>query len=158
MKNCNKCFEVKPLSDFYTHPRASDGYLGKCKDCAKRLSRENRASNIEYYRDYDKFRFENDPKVLNRNQRYAKSDQGRLVNAILKKEWINRNPDARAAHVVLGNAVRSGKIEKPHNCSCCGNFTPSRNLHAHHHDYSKPIDITWLCVQCHTNIHKDAQQ
>jgi hypothetical protein len=158
MKKCNKCFEVKPLVDFYTHPKSSDGHLGKCKECSKVLSRENRLANVKYYRDYDKFRFENDPRVLKRNQIYAKSDQGKLVNNILKKKWINKNPVARASHVILGNAVKYGKIDKPNNCSCCGNFTPSRKLHAHHHDYAKPLDVTWVCVQCHTNIHKEVTQ
>lgn len=44
MKKCFKCGKLKPLTDFYRHPRMGDGHLGKCKVCTKR----------DVHRDYDK--------------------------------------------------------------------------------------------------------
>ena len=35
-KRCFKCNMVKPINDFYTHPRMKDGRLGKCKECTKK--------------------------------------------------------------------------------------------------------------------------
>lgn len=32
-KKCFKCGSVKPLNDFYKHPRMRDGHVNKCKDC-----------------------------------------------------------------------------------------------------------------------------
>ncbi len=26
-------------------------------------------------------------------------------------------------------------------------------VHAHHHDYSKPLDVEWLCKDCHWQQH-----
>jgi ribosomal protein S27AE len=44
------------------------------------------------------------------------------------------------------NALRRGEIVKPTVCESCGQEV---FLTAHHHDYSKPLAITWLCRPCH---------
>jgi hypothetical protein len=39
-KICFKCNIEKPLSDYYKHKAMGDGYLGKCKDCTKKDTKE----------------------------------------------------------------------------------------------------------------------
>ncbi len=48
MKKCFKCGEIKDLSDFYKHKEMSDGYLGKCKECTKKDSRDKRGFKWKY--------------------------------------------------------------------------------------------------------------
>lgn len=154
MKKCFKCGCKKPLSDFYKHKMMADGHLNKCKDCARTDVKSNRECKANYYKKYDAWRFQNDAKVKDRHKRYLSTPDGIAAMRRAQYDWILSNPEKRAAHVLLGNAVRSGRLEKPSNCSSCGLFFPSRKIHAHHHDYTKPLDVTWLCVYCHVDIHK----
>ncbi len=34
-------------------------------------------------------------------------------------------------------------------CPECGQSVEPRQLHGHHVDYSKPLEVIWLCEQCH---------
>jgi hypothetical protein len=73
-----------------------------------------------------------------------------LTHAQLMRRWHREHPEARQAQNMLNHAVRTGTIVRPLTCSACG---ANRKLHAHHADYSKPLDVVWLCVGCHRKLH-----
>ena len=54
------------------------------------------------------------------------------------------------AHQMVRFAIREGRL-KPKPCERCGN----PNVVAHHEDYNKPLDVTWLCRSCHKNRHNE---
>lgn len=54
----------------------------------------------------------------------------------------------KQAHAVLRRARRAGLIKRQP-CEVCD----SPNSHAHHPDYSKPLDIVWLCAPHHQQMH-----
>ena len=150
-KKCFKCDITKPLSEFYRHPQMGDGRLGKCKECAKADVQENRLIHLDYYKEYDRGRANIPSRVLGR-MKYSKSEAGKKSVKLSKKKWLANNTVKRAAHILVGNSVRDGKIMKPKKCSVCG---LTRRIHGHHDDYAKPLDVRWLCSACHTKWHKE---
>ena len=51
---------------------------------------------------------------------------------------------------ILNNKIRDGKIIRG-KCIICGseNF-----IEAHHRDYSKPLEVIWLCRKHHGYMHR----
>ena len=135
-KQCFKCGETKPLDDFYKHKQMSDGHLNKCKACAKKDVNANRYKHHEYYLDYDRRRFhENKDR---REYSYEKARQHR-----------KSNPRKSRARNAVENALRYGRLtRKP--CEVCG----CDKAEAHHEDYSKPLDVVWLCRTHHMQRHR----
>jgi hypothetical protein len=138
-KKCFKCKINKPIEMFYKHPQMADGYVNKCKECNKKDVRENRAAKIDYYREYDIAR--------------SKTDKRKKLASDLNKRWKEINQIKRAAHILVGNAIRSGRLIKQNKCCECGKSEGV--IHGHHDDYTKPLDVRWLCVVCHSKWHKE---
>ena len=65
-----------------------------------------------------------------------------------------RDPIKEKCRQAVRNAVATGKIIKPKNCSKCG---LPRLLQAHHKDYAKPFEFEWLCSLCHGIKHRKYQ-
>lgn len=137
MKACFKCGIEKPLSEYYRHKKMSDGYLGKCKECTKADVTAHRNANIERVRAYDMARAKLDHRVA----------AAKAVTARRRAE----NPEMYMAHCLVNNAVRDGRLKKPSQCQWCGRVA---RIHGHHDDYSKPLDVMWLCAPCHKQRHK----
>lgn len=150
-KPCFKCGETKPLSAFYKHPKMPDGHVNKCKECNKKDVRENRAAKIEYYREYDRKRAATESGILARRI-YQETESGKEAVKRAKKRYKDSNIIKRSAAVLVGNAVRDGKLLKPNECSQCGS---EGMIHGHHDDYAFPLVVRWLCSRCHRKWHKE---
>lgn len=133
-KVCFKCNVEKPLDEFYKHPAMDDGHVGKCKECNKKDVRENRAKKLDHYREYDKGRFGTPSRTATRNASL--------------RSFRAKNPEKNRAHAAVSRALRSGKLIKGP-CEKCG----AENVDAHHDDYSKPLDVRWLCRRHHLIEH-----
>ena len=150
MKACFKCGTEKPLSEFYRHSKMADGHLNKCKDCTKSDVTQHRNEHIDSIRAYDRKR-SMEPHRVEVRKEYAKTESGKQAHARALFRSRNKFPEKYAARVIFGNALRDGKVKRPNNCSCCGkSCTP----HGHHDDYSKPLEVMWLCVPCHAARHQ----
>lgn len=132
-KTCFKCNIEWPLIFFYKHSQMKDGHLNKCKKCSKKDALENRKKNIEKVRAYDRCR--------------AKSEKRKKHITNNTARWRKKNPDKYKAHCKLNNALRDNKIKKGV-CCVCG----SHKVHGHHEDYSKPLEVIWVCAAHHRDI------
>lgn len=132
-KHCNSCSNTKPASDFHIRAASSDGLSAKCRDCQ---------------RDYDKDRAMKPHRVIARLE-YSKTERGKEAHRRASRKAAALSPMKKKARTAVGNALRDGKLNR---CSCevCGNPT----AHAHHDDYSKPLDVRWLCRTHHVEWHK----
>lgn len=149
IRTCNICGVTSEVAEFYR------GVTSRCKECHKEKVRQNRADNVDYYRAYDAKRFREDPRVVERHRRYQRTEAGKASMRKSREKWVKENQDKRAAHVILGNAVRDGRVGKPEVCEECGAMG---KIHGHHDDYTKPLDVEWLCQTCHFARHKEDGQ
>ncbi len=70
---------------------------------------------------------------------YRQSKAGKEV----RRKYVQANMDKVTARNILASAMRYGKMERQ---SChCG----ETKVEAHHEDYSKPLDVEWLCKKHH---------
>ena len=129
MKNCICCKEQKPLTEFYKHQAMGDGHLNKCKECIKAATKRNRELRINYYRAYDRDRGNRQPPEYGRE--YRKANRAKYL-----------------AHNKVNNAARDGKLTKQP-CEICG----ETKVAGHHDDYSKPLEVRWLCYAHHRQWH-----
>ena len=142
---CTVCAATSDASKFYA------GVNHICAECHKSKVRANRAAKLEYYRAFDAARFQENPARREAIAAYHKTDRGKEVMLASRRKWLESNADKRAAHVILGNAVRNGRVYKPLSCEACGAY--GVRIHGHHHDYTKPLDVKWLCPACHRKEH-----
>jgi hypothetical protein len=126
-RQCRVCDMVKPTADFYTSNRT------QCKDCVKARVRERARTN---------------PSVQEYDRQRAKLPHRRENARRICTKWRAENPLGYAAHSAVSNAVRDGRLAK---LPCL--FCARTDVHAHHRDYAKPLDVIWLCPKCHHRLH-----
>lgn len=126
MKTCFKCGTVKPLNDFYRHPKMADGRLGKCKSCTKSDIAENYRKRHGQYLAYEK-----SPQRADSRKRRALENLRRH-----RAKYV----DKFRARSAVSNALRSGRLVK-FPCEVCG----EHKVEAHHDDYARPLEVRWLC-------------
>lgn len=145
-KTCFKCGETLPRREFYRHKMMGDGLLGKCKNCTKRDVSER----IERLRT-------NSAWVLKERARCRKkTSEARSMGASFdspaaRKRWQLKNKHKMRAQGTAARYARLGMIEKKNTCEICDT---DGKLHMHHFDYDRPIDVVWLCHQCHGLVHR----
>lgn len=106
---------------------------------AKRKERSKQANN--------RYRELHGKKLKDSAKEYRKLYPERTRKATNKYHWNNLRKCH--AHALLHHAIKTGKIKRPNKCSNCNKKCKPEG---HHKDYDKPLEVVWLCFQCHKNI------
>lgn len=132
-KKCFKCNIEWPLIFFYKHPGMKDGHLNKCKKCNKKDSTKHRNDNLDSVKEYDALR--------------QKDPERRKKKLVYMRNYRKKNPQIYKAYTAVSNALRDKRLFKLP-CCVCGNL----DSQAHHEDYSKPLEVIWVCIKHHREI------
>ena len=125
MKPCTRCGDLCPGYSLGLRPTRQ--YL--CRNChaekTKRWKSANRARYLAYSRTHS-----------------------RPTHPQKKRSWRVKDRLKLYARNAVYRAVRSGRLVKQP-CMRCGRLA----AHAHHKNYSRRLDVIWLCSQCHGREH-----
>lgn len=136
---CGRCGEFKPYEDFYKDNRTILGIQSECKRCHCKTSIASRNK-------------ENSRRINREYMRRRRMEYSEIVRENDRKRSITRDKDEKyRARMLLNIAVRSGKIQRPARCERCDTVG---KVYGHHTDYNKPLDVEWLCADCHGKQHR----
>jgi len=126
-KYCTTCCIYKEYISFSKDRSRNDGYDRRCLECAARYLKILRERDTVSNRKY----FEN--------------------RTIWMRKWINspgEKKKQKARKLVRQALLNKELIKMP--CGVC----ESPDVHAHHDDYSKPLEVKWLCPLHHKRLHR----
>jgi len=114
--------------------------------------------NKEEIEQYNRIYYEahrEERKAYNKNYRKAHKEERKMYVKNYRqakyendKRYRQKYPERYQAKNEVSHAVRDGRLIKQP-CAMCGNI----NVEAHHEDYSKPLEVIWLCSDCHKKLH-----
>ncbi len=86
--------------------------------------------------------------------RYYSDPEVKKRKAAQMRRYSAPNHPLRSHHIArwkVQRALKTGALKKER-CRECG----AADAHAHHVDYDRPLDVTWLCRPCHKAEHAKA--
>lgn len=141
---CGKCKNFLPYDGFYKNKRTLLGIKSECRECHTKISMlsRNKENHADINRGYARRAREKDVEKFRQREKAASRARPKTEKTI--------------ARAKLNAAVRDGRIARPAECQQC---KKKARVTGHHHDYSRPLDVEWLCYECHGLKHrKDANQ
>lgn len=133
-KACTSCGLRQPLDRFNSDRSHSDGKASRCKSCVVVQNKIRRAAHLE--------------DELIRRRKWRKTERAKKLIYEQQLRRRARDPIKTAAYRAISNGLRDGKVFRQP-CEVCGDT----KVHAHHTDYSKPLEVQWLCEKHHLHAH-----
>lgn len=159
---CTVCKVEKPYDCFSKSKKGKNGHAEQCKVCRLAKNREYYKRNPEVFlAKHERWAKRNPQNILKNQRAYYERNKERILEKLREsrkangyrntKAYRQRNRQKIDCHNFVALAVKLGHIKKPHFCEKCKNNCMPQ---AHHHDYTKPLDVVWLCRKCHGEEHR----
>lgn len=139
-KFCTACNQEKSVNEFtICRGNKKDGRASSCKSCQAiyRTTENSKQAQDKFYHSPAK-------------KRYAQSEVGKAAALRGTKKWQAANPIKIIAHGILNRAIAKGEVVREP-CRVCDT---THNVWGHHEDYTKPLDVLWLCPTHHKALHR----
>ena len=162
LKTCSACKEELSLEKFHKCNSRKDGLQAACKPCRNQRNKRWRDENRDRIASYGKaYHVNNRDRIRERKRKYHVNNRDRI--RAYKKAYYAENLDKLRAynrayrtansqksrtHTITSIAIRAGRLVRQP-CEVCGH----EKVDAHHDDYSKPLEVRWLCRQHHAELH-----
>ncbi len=148
-KECSRCKAILPIAAFGKKCDNKSGLMSRCRVC-------HNESNTAWRRNNPIKRRECDARY-NRIHRVARGEYSRQYYQTNRAAKSAHNARYYRAHMLEVKAVAKLNYEKSYRgrikeqpCAIC---SATENVQAHHEDYSKPLDVIWLCTAHHRQLH-----
>lgn len=135
-KVCRECRRELPVEEFNRNKNSTDGRQVRCRACFSEYNRDRYAADPERHKsNVRKYRLSNPDAVLS-----------------TRLSICAHTPTTKNAYKAIEAAIAAGTLKRPSVCSGCGVHESQHRIEAHHHDYTKPLDVIWLCTPCHRRM------
>lgn len=170
MKVCKKCLTERKTEDFKKDKRNRDGLGSYCKECHnisvrntydpnKNRERHKKYAETGVFRTQEfkeknrikckEYRINNPEKASLLSLKWAQKN--REKKRAYTEKWRKSNLPQKAANAYLLRYIKKGVMTRSKICSDC---LKECKTEAHHQDYTKPLEIIWLCRRCHMKLHR----
>lgn len=155
-KACCVCKIVKPMDAFAILKKAKDGRQFRCRACQKIIyteymkrpsSKKRACERVKKYYNTPRGRQKQHERDTSEHKKQYMAKYRQTPSGIATRKKGQQRISRLKRHLAY-SAVRRKLKKQP--CSVCGTF---ERVHAHHHDYSRPLDVTWFCPKHHAAEH-----
>ena len=170
ISSCKVCESERKKRTYY---QDLEGTREKKREEAKRNRKKRseyakrvRAANPEKIRELSKKSYyKHREEISQRRKEKAHTAEAREKNNERQRKWRiekrenynalmvyrrAKNKEKTIARNKLTAAIQKGTLMRPKTCSLC---KKEDLIEAHHPDYSKPLEVLWVCRKCHCKIH-----
>lgn len=167
---CKECIKKRSAQQRKDNPEYVKHYAEKyreknCLELRKKAKKRFLENKDEYLKRSQKSYLKHKDQIAQRRKEKRETPESRLKENARQKEWREKNKELYVkwirkwqlanrekinAHAMVHRAVTRGKLERAKFCEKCG--SNKGKMEGHHEDYSKPLEVKWLCRLCHAKL------